>query len=782
MPTALRPLSASWASSQAATSSFTPSYIRDRYAAPPSSAPPRRRPRPPLPEPKRGPAPFELLFGGQDVPPGSTRSPYRPPPRPPASALEPAVAVAPARRHLPPPFIFPRKAEVVASERARREREAVEAEERRRRSVWTAAAQACGGTVAAKAPPLAAAAAHSQAEEPQRAPELPREPAAPPRLTLEHERELRALFSPPLSPLLPRPASSAHEPPPTTVAPPPPLAAPARPASPELFIGIDNSPLQPRQPLLAPAPSPTHPPSTTSSERTDRCRRRSTSEPVAGAEERSTTAKSAAALPALELGFEPEGSPELVMGMSVEREKPATAGGRGPPRRGKQIAASAKGKGTGKGMGKRRAKGKAWMTLEPEDTWWTRDLDEERAVVEGAPVDWVAPEQAGRRTLEHAEPGQQSIELTIRELVLPTGALPRSALETGRCLVDLHISLHRTLEREATWLLLCEREVRVGLVVERGESADPASRTFRLEHCRPFPLLVDPASFGDRTSSLSLSVAVNIGKEPLVVQHVVAAKNPFPPCAALLPFQPGLHAGQSALVRRDPSSRTSAPRDLGLSFLLAAQPVPRRAPPSSTDINSILSARLERLALHREAPSGVWVPDAVAVRPPTSVPPHEKRMPRLDGGAERPTFDFLTKVPHVPGELVRLFAYDSIETTRAAMSSKDEEISRSSMTHDEKLLTRMEVRWCLVNPFPPTVYHRERACWVHYAPLILRFALRPTLVQHLVRHLLMHKLVTEAQLREIVRAVDREVERVEAGERQDYDEWRRDVEWERKRS
>lgn len=96
---------------------------------------------------------------------------------------------------------------------------------------------------------------------------------------------------------------------------------------------------------------------------------------------------------------------------------------------------------------------------------------------------------------------------------------------------------------------------------------------------------------------------------------------------------------------------------------------------------------------------------------------------------------------------------------------------------DRHLLTRSHP--C---SFPPTVYHRERACWVHYAPLISRFALRTALVLHLVRHLLAHKLVTEPQLREIVQAVVREVERVESGERQDYDQWRRDVEWESRRS
>ena len=658
----------SWASSHAPTSSFTPSYIRDRYAAPPSSAPPRhaappsRRRRAPLPELKRGPAPLELLFDGQDARPGSTRPSPRPPPHPPTRAPAPAAGEAPPRRHVPPSLLRPSRVEAETIEWARREREAAEAEEHRRRSAWTSAAQACVGAVAPSVPPPAGGIAQDVREDPARKLELPQEHVAQAKLSVEVERELRALFSPPMSPPLARPAFPVSTFPATTSAPSPRPAAPMRTASPELFLGIDTSPRQPRHPLPAHPRSPPPPPSTTSGERTARSRSRSAIQPGVDTVQRSTTTESAAALTTLEPSYEPEGSPELVMGLGVERKKPSSSGGTGPPRRGKQVAASAR----VKGKGRKRYKGKPWTVLEPEDTWWTRDLDEERAAAASAPVDWAPPEQPGWRALEQAEcvhislsrpsssshvlmgPSrrsiQQSLELTIRELVLPTSLLPYTTLETGRCLVDLRVSLYLKCEREPASLLLCEREMRVGLVVERGESADPASRSFRLEHPRPFPLFVDPASLNPRgASSLSLSVSVAVGDEALVAQQVVAASHPFAPLAVLLPFSPRLAADPRAVSPHIAGSSTSSPRIVGLFVVLAPQLVHRLAPPSSPDITSVLLARLERLVLHREGPSGVWVPDAVAVRSPSTSVPHEKRMPRLEGGEERPGFDFLVR-------------------------------------------------------------------------------------------------------------------------------------------
>ncbi|GAA5939246.1 hypothetical protein JCM3775_007167 [Rhodotorula graminis] len=763
--------SSSQASSHVPASSFTPSYIRDRYAAPSTSAPrpsapSTRRHRPALLESRRGPAPLALLFDGQDDPPGAAR----PPPRPPPSALAPAPASAPDRPHVPPSLLFLRTTDAGASERARRAREEAEAEEHRRRSVWTAAAKASSAAVAPTAPPVARS-SQPMREELQRAPQL--EQVAPASLSAEDERELRALFSPPPSPSpSPPPALPPVEPspyiPPTMSHPPPSAAPQSRSASPELFLGLDNSPRQSRQ--APPSTRPIYlpcPPSTTSDERTDHCPSRSTHALRANADERSTTTESAAALSAFELSYEPDGSPELVMGMSVEREKPSRPGGpggTGPPRRAQQAAAAAAGKGKGRWM-KRRTKGKAWTMLEPEDTWWTRDLGDERAMEAG-------PGQSGRRALQHEGSAEQSLELTLRQFILPAGVVPRSALETGRILVDLHLTLHRTPELEATWSISCERQMRVGLVAERVDSADPPSRTFRLEHPGAIPLHLDPVALAPPARSLYLSIAVTIGQEQLVVRQVVNVANPFPPFSALLPFRPRPPDQSRTLARHDLASSDSSLLVAGIVIVLAAQPVPDLVPPTPLDITSLLSARLDRLALHRQAPSGVWVPDGVAVRSPATNAMHERRMLRLDGGAERPAFDFLTKVPHAPGELVRVFAHDSVEATRAAVSSKDEEITRSSMTPNEKLLARMQVRWCLVNPYPPTVYHRERACWVHYAPLISRFNLRSTLAMHLVRHLLAHKLVTQPQLREIVRAVDREVERVEAGEREGYDDWR----------
>lgn len=81
--------------------------------------------------------------------------------------------------------------------------------------------------------------------------------------------------------------------------------------------------------------------------------------------------------------------------------------------------------------------------------------------------------------------------------------------------------------------------------------------------------------------------------------------------------------------------------------------------------------------------------------------------------------------------------------------------------------------------YPPTVYHRELACWRFYAPLVHHFSLRWHLALHLVEHLLAHQLVTEPQLRAILHAYDDEVSRITSGERAGYEEWRRSEEWTR---
>ncbi|GAA5885419.1 hypothetical protein JCM3774_005222, partial [Rhodotorula dairenensis] len=103
-------------------------------------------------------------------------------------------------------------------------------------------------------------------------------------------------------------------------------------------------------------------------------------------------------------------------------------------------------------------------------------------------------------------------------------------------------------------------------------------------------------------------------------------------------------------------------------------------------------------------------------------------------------------------------------------------ISRSSASVKEKLIARMQMRWCLVNPvllhvpllhfvrYPRSAYLRELACWRYYAPVVHRYSLRLELALHLVEHLMRHHLVTEPQVRAILRAYDEQVERIEREE------------------
>ncbi|GAA6064297.1 hypothetical protein JCM10212_002477 [Sporobolomyces blumeae] len=192
---------------------------------------------------------------------------------------------------------------------------------------------------------------------------------------------------------------------------------------------------------------------------------------------------------------------------------------------------------------------------------------------------------------------------------------------------------------------------------------------------------------------------------------------------------------------------------------------------------------LRRLETMREERDRVWVPDAPSVRPTDRSHRRsnakrnrgEKTMPDL--GQERLGYDFFTKVPYRPGDVVRDFWGETAENAAATIRENDETIERSSSSPAHKLIARAHMRWGLANPFAPTVFDRERACWFFYAPLVLHFDLRFELCLFLVRRSLGRGLITEGELCGILRTYDGEARRVRQGQRKGYEALRREAMW-----
>ncbi|GAA6014100.1 hypothetical protein JCM11491_004103 [Sporobolomyces phaffii] len=168
--------------------------------------------------------------------------------------------------------------------------------------------------------------------------------------------------------------------------------------------------------------------------------------------------------------------------------------------------------------------------------------------------------------------------------------------------------------------------------------------------------------------------------------------------------------------------------------------------------------RLARIALDRQ---GIWIPDAQAIT--------------REGRDHKEVK--MTKLPYRTNDTVRDWCHDTPENTSHWVQVKDDEISRSTASPQEKLIARAHMRWGLLNPYPPSVYDREIACWVHYAPLVHHFSLRFELARLLITRLVRHHLVSEDEVRKILTAYDVERERIERGERRGYEELRREALW-----
>ncbi|GAA5949345.1 hypothetical protein JCM3765_003377 [Sporobolomyces pararoseus] len=201
--------------------------------------------------------------------------------------------------------------------------------------------------------------------------------------------------------------------------------------------------------------------------------------------------------------------------------------------------------------------------------------------------------------------------------------------------------------------------------------------------------------------------------------------------------------------------------------------VPLRKKHLSADETQLeIERRLARMSLDRE---GIWIPDAQAVRREG----HElKEIKMIDLGRDgKYGYDFLTKLPYRTGEVVRDWHHDTPENTAHWIRIKDDEIYRSDAKAPEKLLSRAHMRWGLLNPYPPSVFDSEVTCWVHYAPLVHHFSLRSELARLLLAHHLKYNLLTEQEIREILHVYDDEKEKIEKGERMNYEQLRRQAKW-----
>ncbi|GAA5903629.1 uncharacterized protein JCM6883_005063 [Sporobolomyces salmoneus] len=200
--------------------------------------------------------------------------------------------------------------------------------------------------------------------------------------------------------------------------------------------------------------------------------------------------------------------------------------------------------------------------------------------------------------------------------------------------------------------------------------------------------------------------------------------------------------------------------------------------PSRKQITSPEEARLEierRFAKLDLDDTGVWIPDAQAMRKDG---PEVSKVKMIDLGRDgKYGYDFITKLPYRTNEVVRDFHHDFPEVTAHWIKTQDDAISRTTNSPQEKLLARVHMRWCLLNPYPPATIERELTCWIYNAPLVHHFSLRFDLARFLLTVHLKHRLLTESEIRRVLVAYDKEREKIEKGKRRNYEDLRREAMW-----
>ncbi|GAA5877085.1 hypothetical protein JCM1840_005305 [Sporobolomyces johnsonii] len=408
---------------------------------------------------------------------------------------------------------------------------------------------------------------------------------------------------------------------------------------------------------------------------------------------------------------------------------------------------------------------------EPE---WIELLEIDAGQKVKVPQDWEPPPQPWMRDdpedslndcIHH-----KSLEFVLNTVVFASTDIPASVRSVGEWLIQVDLKLSGwhscpDLPNPVSIASFSSDEQKF-VFRDLSDGPDPAGEGYTTFHrdastttTGAHSLFIDPRFVRlAGVSDLSLSIKLGFGIACLSSTISIASSSPcgklIPrPTSGFFPFE-----GQKDL-------RT------GISVDVDVVPV-RKTVLTPEEAKLEIERRLERLSL--EAEGGVWVPDAQAIRP-KQWKEREMRMPDLGEG--RLGYDFLTKLPYNPGEVLRNFNADTPETTRSAVRAFDEKIARTSLSPKEKLLARAHGRWCHVNPFPPSVYDRELTCWTHYAPLVHHFELRFELALHLLGRQVRHHLLTEHELRLVMHKYDEEAERIERGERKGYEQLRREALW-----
>ncbi|BGP11879.1 hypothetical protein JCM10049v2_007799 [Rhodotorula toruloides] len=379
-----------------------------------------------------------------------------------------------------------------------------------------------------------------------------------------------------------------------------------------------------------------------------------------------------------------------------------------------------------------------------EDDWWSIDPDAQLRHIE-PPADW-SPKLI---TSKAVRPGDSRIlEFTLHKVAVPASDVVASIFEDGEWFVGLEATLVAIEGSVATLLSGQETELRLLLSPPPPLQPFPPTRSFVPDAGTTLSFRLDP-SLAASASDIQLRMTFVDGSTRLPV----AMSLTHTPIA----FSP----------RHVAFSATDAGLTLSLNVLFTKSPV---APQSAQDI---VAQRLSYIITEQDKTGGVWIPDPMAVRG------HEVAealpMPVLSG--DRMGYDFATKLPYAPGDAVEVFGDSTLEHMRPFIRVKDDEISRSTSSPESKIIARAQMRWCLLNPHPPSVFKRELACWRYYAPLVHHFQLRFDLSLFLASYLLRHHLITEGQLREILYAYDAEVSRIERGKRINYPEWKRRIAW-----
>ncbi|GAA6019727.1 hypothetical protein JCM10207_009244 [Rhodosporidiobolus poonsookiae] len=423
------------------------------------------------------------------------------------------------------------------------------------------------------------------------------------------------------------------------------------------------------------------------------------------------------------------------------------------------LALGGGGKGKAKAMealkAKRKAKerrdGKKARKGPPEVEYWREMEVEKRIRGVKVPTTWSPPEPY---KLDDRWPEIGSVEIRIHHAVFRNSEV-YALLSSGDCEATLRASLVQLPFEPAGKALTVASSSRQVVLKAADVPAVPQGHG-ALAPTGPFAVRL-PLSPSEERQPLTLRLQLIAGRTSFVTEQPLRLPNrPTPP--APTPVHASFH---------DQSSTTTG---LSLTLVYSPSPPPTLEPPSVIDK---LNRRLKSVALDHTPQATAWLPDAVTV----SLPKERDMlvMPAIGGG--RMGHDFITKEPLEPGDAVRPFLGHNSITSASLIADNDNRILSTSHTDAEKLIARMSTRWAILNPFPPTAFDRELACWRFYAPIVHHHSLRPALTTHLLERLHARGLLSNDELREVLRAYDIEVRKLERGQRKGYEEWKRRKTW-----